>query len=232
MLPLFHTILPQGFRESPADPHGTSHNHHSLAISQMYFPCYHLAQFFGYGVDSLPSTYFGLPLGTSYKCKTVWEPVVEKFQRGLAGWKSKLLSMGGRLTSIQSALWSIPIYFMSLFTIPASISCQLEKIMRDFLSSNKEAEMGFHWVKWDDVCLPKREGGLDIKPLRDMNKALQAKWLWRFAREDNTLWKNLVKMKYDVDSLGWWSKKSPNPHGVGCWKQLLASPSFQISCAF
>jgi len=49
-----------------------------------------------------------------------------------------------------------------------------------------------------------------------MNKALKAKWLWRFAKKDNTLWKNLVKMKYDVDRLGRWSKKSPNPHGVGC----------------
>ena len=103
-----------------------------------------LAQFFGCGVDFLPSTYLGLPLGASYKCKSVWEPVVEKFQRRLAGWKSKLLSKRGRLTLLQSALWSIPIYFMSLFTIPASIPCQLEKIMRDLQWSNNEAGMEFH----------------------------------------------------------------------------------------
>jgi len=51
-----------------------------------------------------------------------------------------------------------------------------------------------------------------------MNKALRAKWLWRFAKEDNILWKNMVKMKYDVDMLGWRSKKNPHPHDVGCWK--------------
>jgi len=55
-----------------------------------------------------------------------------------------------------------------------------------------------------------------------MNKALKVKWLWRFPREDNTLWKNLLKMKYDVARLGWWSKKSPNPHGVGCWKSITS----------
>ena len=49
-----------------------------------------------------------------------------------------------------------------------------------------------------------------------MNMALKAKCLWRFAKEDNTLLQNMVKMKYDVDRFGWWSKKSPNPHGVGC----------------
>jgi len=71
------------------------------------------------------------------------------------------------------------------------------------------------------LILREREGGLGI-PLRDMNKALKVKWLWRFAREDNTLWKDLLKMKYDVDKLGWWSKKSPNPHGVGCWKSITS----------
>ena len=118
-----------------------------------------LAQFFSCGVDFLPSTYLGLPLGASYKCKSVWEPVVEKFQRRLAGWKSKLLSKRGRLTLLQSTLWSIPIYFMSLCTIPASISCQLEKIMRDFLWSNNKVEMGFHWVKWEDICHQSEKGG-------------------------------------------------------------------------
>jgi len=46
---------------------------------------HHLTQFFGCGVDVLPSTYLGLPLGASFKCKSVWEPVVKKFQRRLAG---------------------------------------------------------------------------------------------------------------------------------------------------
>jgi len=60
------------------------------------------------------------------------------------------------------------------------------------------------------------------RPLRDLNKALKAKWLWRFAKEDNIFRKNLVKMKYDVDKLGWWSKKSPTSHGVGCWKSIIS----------
>jgi len=128
----------------------------------------------------------------------------------------------GDILSRFSFLVSVPIYFMSLFTIPVSISQQLEKIMRDFLWSNNEADMGFHWVKWEDICHPKREGGLGIRPLRDMNKALKAKWLWRFAKEDNTLWKNVVELKYGIDGLGWWSKKSNHPHGVGCWKSIIS----------
>jgi len=28
--------------------------------------------------------------------------------------------------------------------------------------------------------------------------------------------------KYGVDILGWWTKKSPFAHRVGCWKSILA----------
>jgi len=43
-----------------------------------------LAQFFGCGVDFLPSSYLGLALGASFKSKMVWESVVERFQKKLA----------------------------------------------------------------------------------------------------------------------------------------------------
>lgn len=79
-----------------------------------------LVRFFGCRIDFLPSSYLSLPLGAPYKCKAIWEPVVKKLQRKLAVWKSKLLFKGGRLTLLQNTLWSIPIYFMSLFTMPAS----------------------------------------------------------------------------------------------------------------
>jgi len=58
----------------------------------------HLAQFFGYGIDYLPSSYLGQPLGANFMSKVVRDPIVERFLKKLAGWKSKLLSKRGRLT--------------------------------------------------------------------------------------------------------------------------------------
>ena len=112
----------------------------------------YLAQFFGCGVDSLPSSYLGLPLGASFKSKAVRDPVVERFRKKLAGWKSSLLSRGGRLTLLKSSLWSLPIYCMSLFTIPVSIARCLEKIMGDFLWPDNGSKKGLHWVNWGKVC--------------------------------------------------------------------------------
>jgi len=47
-----------------------------------------------------------------------------------------------------------------------------------------------------------------------MNKVLKTKWLWRFAKEDDALHKNMIKTKYGVDDLGWWIKKSSYSYGV------------------
>ena len=83
-------------------------------------------------MGKLPSSYLGLPLGASYKSVAVWDVVEERFQRRLLLWKRHYLSKGGGLTLLRSTLVSLPIYFMSLFTIPRLVKLRLEKIQRDF----------------------------------------------------------------------------------------------------
>ena len=82
----------------------------------------------GCKVGKLPSFYLGLPLGASHKFVAVWDGVEERFQRRLSLWKRHYLSKGGRLTLLRSTLPSLPIYFMSLFTIPRFVKLRLEKI--------------------------------------------------------------------------------------------------------
>ena len=45
-----------------------------------------------------------------------------------------------------STLWSPPIYYMSLFTILASIASQLEKIRRNSLCSKRDSDNDFQWA--------------------------------------------------------------------------------------
>lgn len=84
-------------------------------------------------VSFLPSSYLGLPLGATFKATSVWDSVVECFERWLSGWKKGYLSKGGRLTRLCSTLGSLPTYYMSLFRIPVLVANRLEKIQRDFL---------------------------------------------------------------------------------------------------
>jgi hypothetical protein len=46
-----------------------------------------LASILGCGTFSLPRKYLGIPLGASYKAKSIWDGIVEKMERRLASWK-------------------------------------------------------------------------------------------------------------------------------------------------
>ena len=158
-----------------------------------------LAEFLGCRIGSLPMTYLGMPLGTSHKSLTVWNPILEKIERKLAGWKKMYLSKGGRLMLLKSTLSNLPTYFLSLFTIPTHVANKIERLQRDFLWGDSKT----HLVGWDKVCAPLKNGGLGVRKLTTFNKALLEKWLWRFGIEDTRLWRRVVALKFGEECGGW-----------------------------
>ena len=82
----------------------------------------------GCKLGSLAMKYLGLPLGANFKDKSIWNLIVEKMERKLAGWKRLYLSKGGRVTLIKSTLSNLPTYFLSLFPILASVANRIEKL--------------------------------------------------------------------------------------------------------
>ncbi|WMV32996.1 hypothetical protein MTR67_026381 [Solanum verrucosum] len=58
----------------------------------------------------------------------------------LARWKSQYLSLGGRLTLINSVLDALPTYMMSLFPIPPGVINRLDSIRRVFVARKQGKE--------------------------------------------------------------------------------------------
>ena len=119
---------------------------------------------------------------------SVWNPILEKMERKLAGWQNLYLSKGVWLTLLKSTLSSLPTYFLSLFTIPVSVGNRIKQLQRNFFWGGMGDEFKHHLVKWDTVCTPKVEGGLGIWSLVLFNRALLGKWMWRFGLEEHHLW--------------------------------------------
>ena len=96
---------------------------------------------------------------------------------------------------------------MSLLVIPRKVCARLEKIQRDFLWGGGALEKKPHLVNWSAVGTDMRQGGLGIRSLVALNKALLGKWNWKFAIERNSLWKQVIIDKYGEEEGGWCSKE-------------------------
>ena len=179
-----------------------------------------LAMDFGCRVGSLLSTYLGLPLGASFRSVTIWDGVEERFRRRLAMWKRQYISKGGKGTLIRSTLSNLPIYFMSLLRMSSSVRQRLKQIQRDFLWGDGNLERKPHLVRWEYQCLSKKKGGVRVKCLFNLNKAILCKSNWRFANEREALWNQVIRGKYGEERGGWCSREVREAHGVGLWKGL------------
>ncbi|KAJ9689326.1 hypothetical protein PVL29_014820 [Vitis rotundifolia] len=175
----------------------------------------------GCKVGSLPSMYLGLPLGAHHKASSMWDRVEERMRKKLACWKRQYISKGGRLTLIKSTLASSPIYQLSLFRMPKLVAKRLEKIQRDFLWGGGSLEKKIHLINWEVVCTQKAKGGLGIRKIETLNRALLGKWIWRFASDRDILWKKVIGTKYGKVGFGWRTKGTRETYGVGVWKEIL-----------
>ena len=60
-----------------------------------------LAEILGRRVGSLPMTYLGMPLGASHKSLSIWNPILERIEWKLSGWKKLYLSKGDQPTLLK-----------------------------------------------------------------------------------------------------------------------------------
>jgi len=162
-----------------------------------------------------------MPLGHNHKELEIWDGIIEKIEKKLANWKAQYISLGGRVTLINSVLDSLPTYVMSLFPIPAKVEERLDKLRREFLWLGNNEGKGRHLFKWQVVQLHKQSGGggLGIRNLRIQNTCLLSKWLWRFTRETHALWREVIVNKYDMDGK-WCSNLVNDTYGVSICKTI------------
>ena len=146
---------------------------------------------------------------------------MERFSKKLAGWKGAILSQAEKCQLVKSILQNLPIYALSLFTIPVKYAERMEKIQRDFLWKGAERNKRYPLVAWDKVCLPKKNGVLGIKKLIHLNKALMAKQIWRIFSSTGE-WRDTVVNKYiKRPSIQFTLFSEDIPRGSAIWNGFL-----------
>ncbi|CAN0921774.1 Transposon TX1 uncharacterized 149 kDa protein [Linum grandiflorum] len=191
-----------------------------------------LASIFGCQIEDFPTTYLGLPLGDLGNKARVWDPVIYNLEKRLEGWKAKFLSLGARVTLLQSVLSNLPVYFMSMFKAPTSVIARVEKMQRRFLWAGTSEKNMIHWINWDVVKTSKQLGGLGVQDMKILNSALLGKWVWRYAVERSAWWRGLIVDKCGEGVSKWqpvWGLRSA---GRSVWKWIVLHSSIFWSHGF
>ena len=108
-----------------------------------------------------------------------WRIIEERIEKTLCSWKSKFLSVGGRLVLINSVLSSLPMYMFSFFEVPRGVLKKIEYYRSRFFWQNDQHN---------------KQGGLGIQNLDLQNKCFLSKWLYKLCNEDG-MWHKLLRNK-------------------------------------
>ena len=79
------------------------------------------------------------------------------------------------------------------------------------------------------MCHPLANGGLGVRKVDVINRALLRKWMLRFNREETHLWRRVIVAKYGLGWGGWISKKPKGTHGCSLKKGILSGWDFFFS---
>ena len=139
--------------------------------------------------------YLGLPEQFDKKKSELFRYIVERVKEKTQGWNKKYLSQAGKEVMLKAVALAMPIYSMNVFKLPKEICSEICGILAKFWWGSG-GNSGMHWLAWDRLSLPKREGGLGFRDLESFNLALLGKQTWRLLQYPDSLMAKTLKGRY------------------------------------
>lgn len=146
--------------------------------------------------------------------------VQDNVHKKVNGWTAKYLSRAGKEVMIKSVSSAIPTYPMSCYLLPKGLCKKISSANSNFWWGSGPNSKGMHWIAWDKICLPKKEGGIGFRSPEEFNIALLAKQLWRLEQNPNSLLTRVLKGRYFQNSHPFKAPKEDTTSGVGWILQL------------
>jgi mannosylglycoprotein endo-beta-mannosidase len=169
----------------------------------------------------LPVRYLGVPLISTRLTHTDCIPLVERIIARIKLWTSSSLTYAGRLQLIKSVLFSIQVYWSSIFILPYATINKIESILTAFLWRGTSLSSAGAKVAWHAICYPEQEGGLGIKRLQKWNQAATLKHIWNLLTNKATVWTLWIHAILLRGKSFWQVPMPSNPSWS--WRKILQS---------
>ena len=98
------------------------------------------------------------------------------------------LSLAGKKILIKFVAQAIPLYYMGVFILPASLCEEIERIMNSFYwGSNKSSRRGINRKWWDKLTLHKSLWGLCFRNMEAFNLSMLGNQSWKLLTDSSSL---------------------------------------------
>jgi hypothetical protein len=117
-----------------------------------------LANCLGCKLTHLPIIYLGIPFHYKNLTTEQWNFLIENFEKKkLQEWKGKLLSIGGRVTLLNSVISIVPLYWMSIYRLLVKVRQSINKLRKHFLwYGGNFVKKKYHLVASNCICKSKK----------------------------------------------------------------------------
>lgn len=110
-----------------------------------------VSSFLACKVGSVPFKFLGVLVGANPRRASMWQPVLDSMKARLSPWRSMKLSIGGRVTLINSVLSSLSLYLFSMYKAPKKVIGEIQILQRRFLWGGDDGNRKMAWVKWEQI---------------------------------------------------------------------------------
>jgi hypothetical protein len=142
-----------------------------------------------YTLTPITVKHLGLPILFGKFKMAAFSDLLEKIQGKIEGWRSKTLSQASKTILVKVVASAIPSYVMGSFMLPDGLCHQLDKAFKNFWRGFlKDKVHNLSLKSWKSLCLPKDQGGLGFRLMKDVNVSLISKLGWKMLSNHNSPW--------------------------------------------
>ena len=176
-----------------------------------------------------------------------WKTKIESITRTISKWKSRDISIYGKIILCKTFLLSKINYVMQSLVLPDHVLNEIDTIMFKYIwqkrLSNKKV---FEKVKRKTLCLDFNQGGLKMISTKDQQQVFCIKWISKVAKESNSANANLANSFFSkIGGIPYVIKSClANPHlifdshiksyfwkkAASAWSKIHFNMSPKISC--
>ena len=126
--------------------------------------------------------------------KLNFEDRIKKINTLLNIWKTRNLSLKGKITIIKSLIIPQVHFLFAMVAVPEIILKNIEKILFRFLWNSKTSK-----VKKNTIIAPIEQGGLGMVDIFASHETAKCSWIRRFFDSRNAKWKETFKIMINID---------------------------------